>query len=138
MAEPLHVFKLPRGRRDSRRIMLVLDALPPEKDYELTLCEKKRTRSLSQNKLLWALYQQIIDRGGEAMQGWDKEDLHAFFLGNFGGWDKGKLFGQTRMRPIERSSVMTKAVFSDYVDSIVRFMAERGVVLDLPNEQEWR
>ncbi len=137
MAEPLHLFKLPRGRRDSRRIMLVLDALPPEKDYELTLCETKRTRSLSQNRLLWSLYQQIIDRGGEAMQGWDRDDLHQFFLGNFHGWDKVKLFGQTRMRPMGRSSNLSKQEFSDYVDSIVRFMAERGVVLDLP-EGDWR
>src|SRR5689334_13123515 len=112
--------------------MLVLDALPAEKDYELTLCEKKRTRSLSQNRLLWSLYQQIIDRGGEAMQGWDRDDLHTFFLGNFHGWDKVKLFGQTRLRPMGRSSNLSKQEFSDYVDSIVRFMAERGVVLDLP------
>jgi hypothetical protein len=137
VSEPLHVFKLPRGRRDSRRIMLVLDALPAEKEYELSLVEKKRQRSVSQNRLLWALYQQIIDRGGEAMQGWEREDLHAFFLGNHHGWDKVRLFDQTRMRPMGRSSNLSKQEFSDYVDSIVRFMAERGVVLDLPEQSTW-
>lgn len=137
MTEPLHVFKLPRGRRDCRRIMVVLDSLPADKDYELSLTEKKRTRSLSQNRLLWSLYQQIIDRGGEAMQGWDREDLHAFFLGNFHGWEKVRLFEQSRMRPMGRSSNLSKQEFSDLVDSIVRFMAERGVVLDLP-EDGWR
>jgi hypothetical protein len=138
VTEPLHIFKLPRGRRDSRRIMLVLDALPPEKDYELTLCEKKRTRSLSQNKLLWALYGQILALGGEAMGGWTKDDLHEFFLGLFHGFEKVKLFEQTRLRPMGRSSNLSKQEFSDFVDSIVRFMAERGVVLDLPDAQEWR
>jgi hypothetical protein len=54
-------------------------------------------------------------------------------LGNFHGWDKVKLFNQTRLRPLGRSKNLSKTEFADYVDSIVRFMAERGVVLDLPD-----
>jgi hypothetical protein len=137
VGEPLHVFKLPRGRRDSRRIMLVLDALPPEKDYELTLCEKKRTRSLSQNRLLWSLYQQIIDRGGEAMQGWERDDLHEFFLIEHFGGEPKQLFERFRIQPLQRSSSLSKQDFSDFVEHIVRFMAQRGVALDLP-DGDWR
>jgi hypothetical protein len=122
-------------RRDGliRRICLMLESLPMEKAWQISVEEAKSPRSLSQNALLWALYGQIIQKGGEAMQGWTKDDLHSFFLGNFHGWDKVKLFNQTRLRPLGRSKNLSKTEFADYVDSIVRFMAERGVVLDLPD-----
>lgn len=139
MADPVHVLTLPRGmRRDGiiRRATMILSSLPEDQDYEVSITRKKRPRSLSQNRLLWALYQQIIERGGEAMRGWERDDLHTFFLGNFHGWEKVSMFGATRMRPMGRSHNLSKQDFSDFVDSIVRFMAERGVVLDLP-ESEW-
>lgn len=131
---------LAKGPRDRALAHLanVAKALPQDKAFRVTFEEYKPHRSLSQNALLWSLYSQIIAKGGEAMQGWDKDDLHTFFLGNFHGWDKAKLFGETRLRPLGRSSNLSKQQFSDLVDSIVRFMAERGVVLDLPNEREWR
>lgn len=93
-------------------------------------------RSDPQNALLWALYQQVIDKGGEAMRGWTKEDLHDFFLGDHFGWERleSDLLNRAKMRPVRRSSKLSKIEFVDYTDHIVRFMAERGVILDLPGE----
>lgn len=132
-------FTIPAKNRVSavERLSLILYALPNAHAYKVMVSELKPKRSTSQNALLWSLYQQILDKGGETMAGWEKDDLHTFFLGNFHGWDKGKLFGQTRLRPLGRSSTMNKQQFTDYVDSIVRFMAERGVVLDLPEDSRW-
>lgn len=117
-------------------VATVLGALPQGKAWKLTVEEYKPRRSLSQNALLWAIYQQVIDRGGEAMRGWTKEDLHSFFSGNFHGWEKVQIFGQARMRPLGRSSTMDKQVFSDYIESIVLFMAEQGIVIDTNFEKE--
>ncbi len=120
------------------RIGKVLTALPIDKAWRLNIEESKPTRSPQQNKLLWAIYGQIIAKGGETMSGWDKEDLHDFFLLEHFGGEPRKLLGRTRMVPNRRSSRLNKQEFSDYVDHIVRFMAERAVFIDLPSDEGWR
>lgn len=95
---------------------------------------KKSRRTNDQNALLWAVYQQIIDRGGEAMRGWTKEDLHSFFLIDCFGAETLDMFGRKRLKPLQRSSRLTKAEFSDYLDHIIRFMAEHGVVIESPEQ----
>lgn len=96
---------------------------------------RKSRRSGIQNALAWVLYQQILDRGGEAMRGWSTQDLHDFFLIQHFGADKIEAFGMKRLKPKRRSSRLTKMEFSDYLETIVRFMAEQGVVLDMPDDQ---
>lgn len=96
---------------------------------------RKARRSNDQNALAWVLYQQILDRGGEAMRGWSTQDLHDFFLIQHFGADKIEAFGMKRLKPKRRSSRLTKSEFSDYLETIVRFMGEQGVVLDMPGDQ---
>lgn len=96
---------------------------------------RKRRRSLDQNALAWVLYQQILDRGGEAMRGWSTQDLHDFFLIQHFGADTIEAFGMKRLKPKRRSSRLTKMEFSDYLETIVRFMAEQGVVLSMPEDK---
>ena len=113
--------------------------LPDDRAYRVELHEQKPLRSNQQNRLLWSLYQQVIERGGEAMQGWTKEDLHTFFLIQHFGSEVRELFGRKRHVPLRTSSKLSKQDFTDFVESIVRFMAERGVVLDMPDEViEWQ
>jgi hypothetical protein len=97
---------------------------------------KKSRRTNDQNALAWHLYEDIIKRGGEEMRGFTKDDLHEFFLINHFGAETKELFGRKRLKPLKRSSRLTKMEFADFVDHIVRFMAERGVVLELPGE-DW-
>src|SRR3990167_9584662 len=96
---------------------------------------RKSRRTTTQNALLWSLYTDIIENGGEAMRGFTKDDLHEFFLIDYFGSETLDLFGRKRLKPLRRSSRLTKLEFSDFVEHIVRFMAEHGVVLELPGEQ---
>lgn len=95
---------------------------------------KKSRRTNDQNALLWALYDDVLSRGGESLGGWTKDDLHEYCLGEWAGWTEHKAFGRTRLKPKRRSSRLAKMEFSDFVDFIVRRMAEHGIVLELPGE----
>lgn len=105
-----------------------------EVSWEVSIREHKAKRSIDQNALLWALYGDILSAGSQLLAGWEAEDLHEFFLGEHFGWDSIKGLGRTRLKPLRRSSKMTKAEFSDHVEYIVRFMARHSVVLVLPGD----
>jgi hypothetical protein len=95
---------------------------------------RKSRRTNDQNALLWSLYQDALNQGGEALGGWSKDDVHEFMLGEFWGWDKLEAFGRTRIKPKKRSSRLTKMEFSDFVEFVVRRFAEHGIVLQLPGD----
>ena len=97
----------------------------------------KSRRTNDQNALLWRLYTDILALGGEALGGFTKDDLHEFFLVDYFGAETKELFGRKKLKPLRRSSRLTKQEFSDFVEHIVRFMAERGVVLTLPGDTLW-
>jgi hypothetical protein len=96
---------------------------------------KKSRRTNDQNALLWALYDDALKQGGEALGGWTREDIHEYMLGEYHGWDKCTAFGRTRLKPKKRSSRLTKMEFSDFVEFVVRKFAEHGLVLELPGEE---
>lgn len=96
---------------------------------------RRAKRTTTQNALLWSLYENIIELGGEALKGFTKDDLHEYFLIDYFGSETRELFGRKKLRPLKRSSRLTKMEFSDFVEHIVRKMAERGIVLKLPGEQ---
>lgn len=116
------------------RIYSHLTTLPPETPWVVMVTEKKHTRSLRQNALLWALYDDIVRFGDEIMAGWENKDLHEFFLGEHYGWQRLEGLKRTRMKPARRSSRLSKSEFSAHVEFIVRYMAEQGVVLELPGD----
>jgi hypothetical protein len=96
---------------------------------------KKSRRTNDQNALLWSLYEDILKLGGESLAGFTKDELHEFFLIDYFGSETKELFGRKKLKPLKRSSRLTKMEFSDFVEHIVRFAAERGIVLKLPGEQ---
>jgi hypothetical protein len=97
-----------------------------------TILRKRRTND--QNALLWALYDDALKKGGEALGGWSRDDVHEYMLGEYWGWDVCEAFGRKRMKPKRRSSRLTKMEFSDFVEFVVRRFAEHGIVLQLPGE----
>jgi hypothetical protein len=97
---------------------------------------RKSRRTPDQNALLWALYDDALKAGGEALGGWTAEDLHEFALGSYFGWDRHDAFGMKRIKPKRRSSRLTKAEFGDFVDAFIRQMAEHGIVLETPEYAE--
>jgi hypothetical protein len=92
-------------------------------------------RTLDQNALLWALYTEVLEQGGELLGGWTAEDLHEYALGSHFGWDKHQAFGMNKLKPKRRSSSLSKTEFADFLDGFVRMMAGHGIVLRLPGEE---
>lgn len=101
---------------------------------ELQGIVRRSRRSSPQNALLWALYEEALEKGGEALGGWTRDDVHEYMLGEFFGWDKREAFGRTRLKPKKRSSRLTKTQFSEFVEFVVQRFAEHGVVLELPGD----
>lgn len=106
-----------------------INALDNTKTWAVTIEEHKKTRTLSQNRMLWALYGDILRMAGEALNGFDKEDLHTWMLGEFSGWETVEGFGQKRMKPLHRSSKMDTKTFNEFVDFIIRKIGEHGISL---------
>jgi hypothetical protein len=131
-------FYVPTGQsRDAvlERVGRLLQRLPVDKQYEVEVRAHKPKRSTSQNALMWALYDQIIARGGEAMRGWDRRDIHDLMCGECFGWQQLDGFARKRMKPTHGTSGLNKQQFSDFLEFVVRYMAERGVTLDLPEQE---
>jgi len=129
MAKPIkQTFDILKGAPLTRAVA-VLSALSKEDDLTITIDRKKPKRSPSQNDKLWAIYDEILKVGGEAMAGWTKDDLHEFFLQNHFGSEVKTLFGVKKRRPLRRSSKLSKIEFADFIESIYRFMAEQGVYI---------
>ena len=140
-SQPKQVFRILKGEGPERngamnRIAGFLSRLPKDRDFKVEISEQKARRSPSQNALLWSLYGDILLKGGETLGGWTPEDMHRFFLGEHYGWEKLTGLGRDRLKPNRGSSGMDKTTFSDHIDFVVRYMAEQGVVLDLPDDTE--
>lgn len=122
------VLTLPRSAvpRNLAPVVGTLSALPIDREWELTIKERKRRRSDQQNRYLWGVcYPTLLKQ----LPGWDAEDLHEYFLGEHFGWEVSELFGKKRMRPIRRSSKLSKMEFAEFVDFIQRKAADYGVVI---------
>jgi hypothetical protein len=132
------IFTLPKLMpRDGaiQRVAGFLSRLPLEKAWRVSVQEQKRTRSQNQNRYLWGVaYPAILSAGGEALAGWDAEDLHEYFLGEHFGWEVIEGFGRKRIKPVRRSAKLSTIEFSDYVGFIQRKAAEFGVYVPDPNE----
>lgn len=135
-SQHFHLAAGPSRKETVDRLLALLPRLPVDKAWSVEIRLHKARRSNDQNALLWSIYAQILKKGGPDMAGWDKNDLHTFFLINHFGSEIKTVFGRPRHRPLRTSSGLNKQDMSDYIDSIVRFMAERGVALELPGEQD--
>lgn len=136
MAQVIHIPKGSEYREKlANNVRFQVASLDAGKAWEVVIRERKSQRTIDQNSLLWSIYSEIIKRGGEAMQGYDKDDLHEVFLGIHFGEETREVLGKVRTVPLRRSSGLSKHEFSEFVDHIIRFMAERGVVIQSPNEE---
>jgi hypothetical protein len=132
----MQVITLPAGRRDASRAAAFINALPVDRAWTVRVEPFKPQRSQSQNRYLWGcVYPSILTGSGEALAGWDAEDLHEYFLGEWSGWEVLEGFGKRRMRPVKRSARLSKVEFSDYVGFIQRKAAELGVFIPDPEER---
>jgi hypothetical protein len=118
-------------------VMRMAQHLPTDKPFAVTVEVWKKPRTNQQNAYLWGVaYPAILEGGGEALRGWTRDDLHEYFLGEFGSWEVLEGFGRKRMRPVMRSSTMTKQQFSDYLDWLGAKCADMGIVIPEPQTGE--
>jgi len=115
-------------------VLRMLQHLPSNKPLAITVELWKKPRTNQQNAYLWGVaYPAILEGGGEALKGWSRDDIHEYMTGEFGGWQVLEGFGRKRMRPVMRSSAMTKQQFSDYLDWLGAKCADMGIVIPEPN-----
>jgi len=130
-------FVLPKGKR-SRALELThsaLAGLDPEQAWKITAEPLKNARSATQNAYLWAVPYKLISEA----TGYEVEEVHEYMLGRFFGW-KDKRVPKTPRNPsgVEsvpvrttttdqhgKRSVLKPQEFSDYVDFIQRFAAQK-------------
>jgi hypothetical protein len=118
-------------------ISVMVRWLDQTKSWKVTLEEFKPRRSDMQNAFLWGVvYPSILEGGGEALAGWQKDDLHEFMLGEHFGWETLTLGGKTVHKPVRRSSRLNKQDFSDYLEFLSRRAAELGIVIPEPSYGE--
>ena len=117
----------------ARAVLRMLQHIPNGKPIAVTVEEWKKPRTNQQNAFLWGVaYPAILEGGGEALKGWSRDDIHEYMTGEFGGWEVLEGFGRKRMRPVLRSSRMTKEQFSEYLDWLGAKCAEMGIVIPQP------
>lgn len=131
------IYSIPKGREAAvlGRVLGAISTLPIEQAWDIEIRERKGRRTDQQNRYLWGVcYPHILKAGGETLAGWTAEDLHEYFLGEHFGWEHLRGFGRTRLRPVRRSSRLSKMEFADYLDSIIRRAADLGIVIPDPQE----
>ena len=135
---PKQVFRILKGEGPERgaamnRIANFLSRLPKDRDFKVEISEQKARRTEDQNRYLWGgVYKSILEQGSERLGGYDAEDLHEYLLGEWSGWEMlepTEGLGRKRLKPIRRSSALSKTEFSEYIDFIKRRMAEHGIIV---------
>lgn len=117
-------------QQDKLKLIEVLKAT--EMPYKVKI-SKGGTRSLEQNAYLWGVcYETLLNEGGLKDMGWRNTDVHEYFLGEHFGWETLEGLGRKRVKPIKRSSALTKVEFMDYIAFIQEKAAEMGIVIEDP------
>ena len=114
-------------------IAAMVSRLDPAQSWQVSIEAFKPKRSDRQNAFLWSVvYPSILEGGGEALRGWSTTDLHEYFLGEIYGWEMLEGMGRKRMKPVKRSSRMTRSEFMDYLEQISQRCANLGIVIPEP------
>ena len=106
-----------------------VQSLPDSKAWKVEVAQYARRRSDEQNRYLWGVVYPAFE---QALEGWDKEDIHEYLLGEHFGWQRIEGMGRAKVKPLKRSSKLTKAEFADYVDFCQRKGAEHGIYVPDP------
>lgn len=105
-----------------------LDRLPADKSWRVEVKRESARRSDAQNRYLWGVaYAQLAKATGQPAEDW-----HEYFLGEH--WETVEMLGRRKLRPVRRSSRLTKSEFAQHVEFIQARAAEHGIYIPDPNE----
>ena len=101
--------------------------------WQVTVEPFNKPRTNQQNAYLWGVvYPTILEAGGETLRGWQADDLHEYFLGEIYGWETLEGMGRKRMKPVKRSSRMSRSDFMNFLEEISQRCANLGIVIPEP------
>jgi hypothetical protein len=123
------IHKDDRARRDNARAAIAY--LDPNKQWSVEIKRYRKNRSVDQNAFLHGVPLKILcDHTG-----YDIEDMKTYLLGEFTGWETYEIMGQKRKRPVKRSHQLTTLEFTQFLEFIERFAAEKlDLLIPKPNE----
>ena len=125
----------PKTRTESieQSLRLMLKGLDTSIAWQLVLEPFKKPRTNQQLAYLFGVvYPTITEQGGEALQGFDKQDLHEWFLMEWAGFEEINVLGRIKHKPLRRTGKFTRAEFSEFLEFIGRKCAEMGIVIPEP------
>ena len=128
MTETITIPAASRERAVQRVSDYLLAALPG-KELVVTVAQKKRRRSDEQNRYWWGV---VVATFCKALEGWHPEDVHDYLLGEHFGWERVEGLGKVKLRPIKRSSKLSKQEFAELVAHAQQIGAEHGIFIADP------
>jgi hypothetical protein len=127
------IFEKQTGRdRLLAKLVGHIELLPQDKAWEVLVRPFRKTRSNLQNRALWGIAYKLLSEH----TGHEPDELHEYFLGEYGGWVVKDFFGQKKRVPKIRSHNMKTLQFSDFYAFIQRRAAETvGIYIPDPDPQ---
>ena len=111
----------------------MVQGLSSDKTWAIEVTEWKKPRTNQQNAFLWGVcYPAILEGANGVLDGWTRDDLHEYFLGECFGWETLEGFGRKRLRPLKRSSALTKQEFSEYLMFLENRCMDMGISIPEP------
>ena len=118
----------------AQAVSVLVRGLDFKKSWKVSIEEFRPKRSNQANAYLWGVvYPAILEGGGEMLAGWEKDDLHQFFLMEHFGEETLKVGGRTYSRPFRGSSGLSREEFTEYLEFLSRRAAELGIVIPEPS-----
>lgn len=118
----------------AQAVSVLVRGLDFRKSWKVSIEEFRPKRSHQANAYLWGVcYPAILEGGGEMLAGWDKQDLHQFFLMEHFGEETLEVGGRTYSRPFRGSSGLNREEFTEYLEFLSRRAAELGITIPEPS-----
>jgi hypothetical protein len=133
----MQTLYLNKGERNLSSIVGFLSSLPKERAYEVTITERRNTRSIQQCRYLNGVAYKLLSDA----TGYERDDISEYLCGQYWGWKPkrvpGKKIVQVPLRTTTtnehgKRSVLSKTEFCDYVAFVQRFGAEHGLFIPDP------
>lgn len=118
----------------AQAVSVLVRGLDFKKSWKVSIEEFKPKRSNQANAYLWGVvYPCFLEGANGMLDGWEKEDLHQFFLMQHFGEETLEVGGRTYCRPFRGSSGLSREEFTEYLEFLSRKAAELGIVIPEPD-----
>jgi len=118
----------------AQAVSVLLRGLDFKKSWKVSIEEFRPKRSNQANAYLWGVvYPCFLEGANGMLDGWEKEDLHQFFLMQHFGEETLEIGDRTYCRPFRGSSNLNREEFTEYLEFLSRKAAELGIVIPEPS-----